>query len=174
MMMKRFSRDEFQRRRQSPRELAGTMRLAILTAPRQTNSARIKSPPMKLDANQGLNVPRRQTRRLQALHEMRDRCRGFLSRIVVVDLQQHAAVRRLEWPVIDARRTAGITMLRIGNAVVAVLVAAYNEVAGNDVDLFPIFVNEGPGREDSRGKAQQARARAGLVHLIQVTGEDLM
>jgi len=53
-------------------------------------------------------------------------------------------------------------------------IVADGEVAGDQVDFFPIFVDERCGRENARRKAQQACAGAAPVFLVERARENLL
>src|SRR5436309_1391384 len=95
-------------------------------------------------------------------------------RIVIVDLVEQAAAIRAERAMVGSRRPACVgEWLEYGPAS-AVLVVADGEIARDQEHLFPIIVHERLGRENARTDAQQPRAAAPLVALIQGSGEDLL
>src|SRR5215470_107633 len=53
-------------------------------------------------------------------------------------------------------------------------VVADGQVAGDEKDLFPVLVYERLSREYAGRKAQEARARAALVCLIERAGQNLL
>src|SRR6266853_321942 len=68
---------------------------------------------------------------------------GIVSgRVVIVRLQQDAAVHRFERPMQHTGRSAGVGVGGETLSVLAFLVAADDKVARNQVDLFPVFVDE--------------------------------
>src|SRR5207247_8009912 len=75
---------------------------------------------------------------------------------------------------IDAWGPAGVTMLGIRYAVFALLVVAHDQIAREHVDFLPVFVDERFRGEHARADAQQARARALLIHFVQMPGQNLM
>src|SRR6185295_1266006 len=59
-------------------------------------------------------------------------------------------------------------------AAVTVRIAADNQLARHEVDLFPVFVHEGHRGVDARMEAQVARAKSGSLLLAERAGEDLL
>src|ERR1700742_2124454 len=100
--------------------------------------------------------------------------RLLLALVVIVELIEQAAFLRLERPMIGARRTAGVGRCGEGFAALAFGIVADGEVTRDQVDLFPVVVNERRGRVDARLEAQQPRTAAHLARLVEVAGEDLL
>src|SRR5215467_3145147 len=88
--------------------------------------------------------------------------------------QQQAAGFRLERSVIRAGRPTGVGVGRKRLAPLTFSVVADDEVARNQINLLPVIVDEGSGREDTWCKSQQARARAAFGLLIERAGQDLL
>src|SRR5215475_6944021 len=88
--------------------------------------------------------------------------------------QQQAAGFRLERSVIRAGRPTGIGVGRKRLAPPTVSIVADDEVARNQINLLPVIVDEGSGRENAGCKSQQARARAAFGLLIERAGQDLL
>src|ERR1700761_2280347 len=76
------------------------------------------------------------------------------SALLVVDmnLQQQAAVLRLEWAVEGPRRPAGIGIWRKARASISGRIVADDQVTGNQVDLLPVVVDERSGGKNSGSK----------------------
>jgi hypothetical protein len=94
--------------------------------------------------------------------------------LVVVDLVQDAAVLRGEGAMVGARRPARIGIGEALLAALALLVVADDEIALDDVDFFPVVVNEGLGGERSGVDPQEPRATAALVRLVEIRREHLL
>src|ERR1700733_14972663 len=73
-----------------------------------------------------------------------------------------------------AGRTAGIGTGPEILAAGAARIVADGEVALDQIDLFPIIVDEGLGRVDARLEAQEPCAAAGLLRLVERAGEALL
>src|SRR6266851_422526 len=93
---------------------------------------------------------------------------------VIMDFEEQAAAVRLERTVHGPRRTAGIGARGKAFAPLAFRVVADRQIALDQVDLFPVFVNKGRGGEDMRRETQKARAAAAPARLIERAGEDLL
>src|SRR4051794_11235841 len=91
-----------------------------------------------------------------------------------MDLEQRAAAVRLERAVRRAGRPTRVGAGRKILAALALRIVAHGEVAVQQVDLFPIFVDEGIGGVDPRLEAQQARAAARPGFLVEAAGQDLL
>src|SRR5206468_8515708 len=76
--------------------------------------------------------------------------------------------------VYGTRRPAGVGAWRKVFAASAFGVVADGEVARDQINLFPIFMDEGCGREYSRRKPQQAGATAAMAFLVEVARQDLL
>src|ERR1043165_1876817 len=99
----------------------------------------------------------------------------LLRRLVeIMDLEQRAAAVRLERPVRRAGRPARIGAGREILAALALRIVADGEVAVQQIDLFPVFVDERVGGVDPRLEAEQARAAAGPRFLVEAAGQDLL
>src|SRR6202011_3171519 len=66
----------------------------------------------------------------------------LLALVVIVNLIEQAAALGLEWPVMDARRPAGIGRRLERLATLSCLVVADNEIALDDIHLLPVIVHE--------------------------------
>src|SRR5262249_38786557 len=75
---------------------------------------------------------------------------------------------------IDARRPAGIGRGIEGFAALAVLVVADDEIARDQIDLFPMVVHERRRRVDAGVEAQQPGAAPHLALLVKVAGENFL
>src|SRR5262249_52497723 len=82
--------------------------------------------------------------------------------VVIVNLVQQAAALGLERPVISARRPASISRGVERLAALALRIVADDEVAGNEIDLFPMVVHERSGGVDTGIEAQEPRAASHL------------
>src|SRR5712691_11367285 len=94
--------------------------------------------------------------------------------IVVMQLEQQAAFLRLERPVQRARRAACIGVGTESDAALAFLVVAHDQIARNEVDLFPVVMHERFRGMDARREAQVASAKAALVFFVEKSGEHLL
>src|SRR5271165_5879266 len=92
----------------------------------------------------------------------------LLALVIVVHLEQRAAALRFERSVINAGRTARIGRRDERLAALALRIVADDEVAGHQVDLLPVVVDEGRGRIDAGIEFEQARAAAHLLCLVEV------
>ena len=100
---------------------------------------------------------------------------GTLSdRIEIVDFEKHAAVLRLEGAVIGPRRPRGIGIRREFRSAFTSLVVADRQIARDEIDLFPVIVDERLGRVDAGRETKQPRTRAALVVLIETAGQDFL
>src|SRR5437764_322295 len=64
---------------------------------------------------------------------------------IVVNLVQDASAAGSEWPMAHPRRPAGVSGRKGLLAALALRIIADHEVALNDIDLFPMVVDEGLG-----------------------------
>lgn len=87
---------------------------------------------------------------------------------------EQAAVDRLEGPMGRVRRAACIGVGRETLATLPLVVIADDQVARDQIDLFPILMGERRGRIDARRETQQPRARAAPVVFVQSAGQDLL
>jgi hypothetical protein len=91
-----------------------------------------------------------------------------------VELIEQAAAIRLERPVINARRPAGIGRGVERFAALSLRVVADDEVAGDQIDLLPMVMHERRGGVDAGLEAQQSGAAAHLTVLVEVAREDFL
>src|SRR6266567_2564023 len=98
----------------------------------------------------------------------------FNSLRVIMDLEEQAAAVRLERTVHGPGRTAGIGAGRKALAALAFGIVADGQIALDQVDLFPVFVNKGRGGEDLGRETQEARTAAAPALLVERAGEDLL
>src|SRR5262245_29235360 len=98
----------------------------------------------------------------------------LLALIVIVDFVEEATAVRLERAVIDARRAAGIGRRLEALAALALGVVADNQIARDEVDLFPVVVHERRGCVHPRIEAQKPRAAAHLAGLVEIAGQRLL
>src|SRR5712691_814524 len=98
----------------------------------------------------------------------------FTSLRVIMDFQEQAAAVRFERTVHGPRRTAGIGSRREAFAALAFGVVADRQIALDQIDLFPVFVDKGRGREHIGRETQEARAAAAPAFLIERAGEDFL
>ena len=75
--------------------------------------------------------------------------------LVVADLIEHASSRRLERSVHSTRRTAGIGWGGETCPAIALRVAADDEIAGEQVNFFPVIVDERRRGVFTRDEAQE-------------------
>src|SRR5258706_2546459 len=100
---------------------------------------------------------------------------GLLLRLVeIVDFEQRAAGVRLERAVHRAGRAAGIGAGREILAALALRIVADRQIAVHQIDLLPIFVDEGLGGVGAGLEPEQARAAAAAMLLVQAAGQDLL
>src|SRR5262249_34591901 len=92
--------------------------------------------------------------------------------VVIVNVVQKAAALRPERPVIGARRPASVCRCVERLAALALRVVAHDEVAGNEIDLFPMVMHERGGGIDAGIEAQEPRAASHLAALVEVARED--
>src|SRR5216683_544829 len=98
----------------------------------------------------------------------------FLAFVVVVELIEQAAAIRLERPVINARRPAGIGRGVERFTALSLHVVANDEVAGDQIDFLPMVMHERRGGVDAGLEAQQPGAAAHLAVLVEVACEDFL
>src|SRR5713226_1487343 len=91
-----------------------------------------------------------------------------------MDFEEQAAAVRLEGAVHGSGRPAGVSAGREALAPVPFGIAADRQIAFDQIDLFPIFVDKGRGGEHLGREAQEARAAAALAFLVERAGEDLL
>src|SRR5579862_2104695 len=106
------------------------------------------------------------------LHELPDF--SCSRRIVVMHLQQDAALVGAEGSVRRAGRTAGIGPGRERLPAFALRVIADGQIAGDEEHLFPIIVYEGRRGVDARLELQEPRAAAAAMALVEPAGNDLL
>jgi hypothetical protein len=94
--------------------------------------------------------------------------------LVVVDLIEHASSHRLERSVRSTRRTAGIGWSRETLPAIALRIVADDEIAGEQVNFFPVIMDERRRGVFTRDEAQEARAAAALARLVEIAREDLL
>src|SRR5258706_11943060 len=94
--------------------------------------------------------------------------------IVIMDFEQQAALLGFERTMMNAGRAAGIGRAEEGLAALALRVAADDEIAGEEINLLPMIVHKGRRGVDARIEAQQPRAAAHLLPLVDVACEDLL
>src|SRR5258708_27759667 len=94
--------------------------------------------------------------------------------IVIMDFEQQAALLGFERPVMNAGRAARIGRAEEGLAALALRVAADDEIAGEKINLLPMIVHKGRGGVAARIKAQQPRAAAHLLSLVDVARQDFL
>src|SRR5262245_18071481 len=98
----------------------------------------------------------------------------LLALMVVVDFVEEETALRLERAVIDARRPASIGRRLEALAALALGVVADDQIAGDEIDLFPMVVHERRGGVDARLEAQKPRAAAHLAGLVEIAGKRLL
>src|SRR5262245_64174229 len=91
-----------------------------------------------------------------------------------MDLIEHASFHRLERSVHSTRRTAGIGWSRETLAAIALRIVADDEIAGEQVHLFPVIVDERRRGVFTRDEPQEARTTAALARLVEIAREDLL
>lgn len=91
-----------------------------------------------------------------------------------MNLKEQAAGLRFEGPVKNARGPARVSVGAKLDAALAVLIAPDNQVARDQVDFFPIIVDEGRGGMGAGIEAKMARSIAAFVVLIQKSGKNLL
>jgi hypothetical protein len=90
----------------------------------------------------------------------------------IMRLEQIAAGLRRERAVVDARRTDAVGGTFELLAASAICVRATDQVALDEEDLFPIFMNEWDGRKRAGLDAQNPRPVADPVLLVEGAGQD--
>src|SRR5215510_11910615 len=98
----------------------------------------------------------------------------FLALVVVVELIEQAAAVRLERPVVNARRPAGLGRGVECSAALSLRVVADDEVARDQIDLLPMVVHERRGGVDAGIEAQQAGTATHLAALVEVARENFL
>src|SRR5580704_4555944 len=91
-----------------------------------------------------------------------------------MDLVQQTAAVRFEWSVDGAGRPAGISARGKAFAALPRGVVADGQVPLDQVDLFPIFVDERLRREHSRRKPQEAGSAAAAAMFLERARQDLL
>src|SRR5579859_1966465 len=91
-----------------------------------------------------------------------------------MDLVEEAAAFRLEGAVRGAGRAAGIGAGGKALAAAALGVVADRQVARDEIDLFPIIVHEGRGREDAGLEPQEPGPAAAAPRLVEGAGENFL
>src|SRR6266571_1093112 len=125
----------------------------------------------------------------ELLRERRDRADGRFSHgslpgprrrlalrglVVVMHFEQEAARFRLERAVRRSRRAASVGAGPEACAALAVAVVADDQIARDEIHLFPVIVHEGLGRMHAGIEAQVARAKAALLLFVEESGEHLL
>src|SRR5271168_3453079 len=98
---------------------------------------------------------------------------GLFRLVEIMDLEQGAAAVRLERPMRCAGRSAGIGALGKILAAAALRVVADRQIALEQIDLLPIFMDERGGGVNAGLEAQQPRPAAAVVRLVEAAGQDL-
>src|ERR1700732_5327254 len=91
-----------------------------------------------------------------------------------MDLVQQTAAVRFEWSVDGAGRPAGISARGKAFAALPRGVVADRQIPLDQVDLFPIFVDERLRREHSRRKPQEAGSAAAAALFVERARQDLL
>src|SRR5262249_54019672 len=91
-----------------------------------------------------------------------------------MDLVEETAAVRFERAMNRAGRAAGIGSGGKALAALPHRIVADRQVAVDQVDLFPIFMDEGFGREDAGREPQQPRAAAAAPVLVERARQDLL
>src|SRR6202044_350122 len=94
--------------------------------------------------------------------------------VVIMDLVQHTAAIRLERPVMDAGWPARIGRRIERLAALAFVVVADDQVAGDQINFFPVIVHEGCRGVDAGREAQQPRAAARLFGFVEIARQDFL
>src|SRR5437879_1102064 len=89
-------------------------------------------------------------------------------------LVKEAAALRFEWTVMNAGRSASVGRSIECLAALALRVVADDEIAGDEIDFFPMVVHERRGGVGAGRKAQEPRATAHLAALVEIAGENLL
>jgi hypothetical protein len=95
-------------------------------------------------------------------------------RIVIVDLEQQTTFFGFEWSVVYAGRTAGVGVGLKAGAIPSVLIIAHDQVARNQVNLLPIVMYKGPGRENAGLETQEPSTRATPGLFIEFSGKNFL
>jgi hypothetical protein len=91
-----------------------------------------------------------------------------------VDLEQEATVRRPEWAVINAGRTAGVGAGAIGPKSQPLPLIPHDEVSRQQEHLLPVVVHKRKSGVGAGLKPQQSRPIADLGILVERAREDLL
>src|SRR6266478_6034415 len=94
--------------------------------------------------------------------------------VVIVHLEQKATRFRLERPVERSRRAARIRIGTEARPAFAVPVVADDQIARDEIHLFPVVVHERLGRMHAGGEAQMSRAETTLVLLVEESRKNLL
>src|SRR5437773_10889004 len=92
----------------------------------------------------------------------------------IMDFKQEAAAIRFEGAVDGAGRAAGVSAGRKAFAAAPLGIVTDGQVAVDQIDLLPVFVDKGGGGKDAGGKAQEPRPAAAALILVERAGEDLL
>src|ERR1700680_3312475 len=98
----------------------------------------------------------------------------FSAFVIIVDFEQHAALLRFEWAVMNAGRPAGIGRAVKSFATFSLRIIADDQIAGEEINLFPMIVHKGRGREHAGVEAQQARPASGLGLFVDIAREGFL
>ena len=91
-----------------------------------------------------------------------------------MDLVEETAVHRLEGTVEGSRRTAGIGGGTEGFTPIALIVVAYDQFSGEEIDFLPVLVNEGRRCVDTGKEAQQPGTATPFILFIKTTRQNLL
>src|SRR5207245_5387300 len=94
--------------------------------------------------------------------------------VVVMHFEQETACFRFEWSVERSRRAACVRAGAEAGAAFAVSVVADDQIARDEIYLFPVIVHEGLGRMHAGIEAQVARAKTALLLFVEESGEHLL
>src|ERR1700741_4984318 len=104
-------------------------------------------------------------------------CRSLtllLAFVVIVNLVEQAATVRLEWPMMDAGRSARIGRRLERLPAPALTVIADDQIAGNQIDFFPVVMHERRRGVDAGRKPQQPRSAAHFPFLVEIASQDFL
>src|SRR5262249_57626592 len=99
---------------------------------------------------------------------------GEITLRVIVDFEQQAAGLGFERAMHRTRRAARIGAWSEGLAAASLGVVADGQVALDEINLFPVVMNERRGRKNAGGETQQSRAAASVLRLVETAAQDLL
>src|SRR5215831_7189670 len=74
----------------------------------------------------------------------------------------------------STRWATGIGRCHEACTAITVCVVAHDQIAGQEINFFPVIMDKGCGRVFARCETEEACAASGLARLIEVAGQDLL